>query len=55
MRPRFGLLRGKEFIMKDLYAFDATVEAATETYKIMSTAYENIFKKIGINYVRGNS
>ena len=53
MRPRFGLLRGKEFVMKDLYAFDATVEAATKTYETVTRAYESIFNKIGINYVRG--
>ncbi|KAJ9600419.1 hypothetical protein L9F63_009275, partial [Diploptera punctata] len=52
MRPRFGLLRGKEFIMKDLYSFDATIEGATETYKIVSTAYESILNKIGIKHIR---
>lgn len=53
MRPRFGLLRGKEFVMKDLYTFDVSAEAATETYKAVSEAYENIFRRIGIQYLRG--
>ncbi|XP_021936027.1 probable proline--tRNA ligase, mitochondrial isoform X2 [Zootermopsis nevadensis] len=52
MRPRFGLLRGKEFIMKDLYTFDVSQEAASETYKAVSEAYENIFRRIGIRYLR---
>jgi prolyl-tRNA synthetase len=53
IRPRFGLLRGKEFIMKDLYTFDASAEAASETYEAVSEAYENIFRRIGIQYLRG--
>jgi prolyl-tRNA synthetase len=53
MRPRFGLLRGKEFIMKDLYTFDMSAEAANETYKTVSKAYENIFRRIGIQYFKG--
>lgn len=55
MRPRFGLLRGKEFIMKDLYTFDVSQEAASETYKAVSEAYENIFRRIGIRYLRGEA
>jgi prolyl-tRNA synthetase len=55
IRPRFGLLRGKEFVMKDLYTFDVSADAATETYKTVSKAYENIFRRIGIQYVRGKA
>jgi prolyl-tRNA synthetase len=53
MRPRFGLLRGKEFIMKDLYTFDISAEAASETYNTVNRAYEKIFRRIGIQYFKG--
>ena len=39
IRPRFGLMRGREFMMKDGYSFDATAEGAEESYKIMYDAY----------------
>lgn len=55
IRPRFGLLRGKEFIMKDLYTFDVSADAASETYQAVSKAYENIFRRIGIQYLRGKA
>jgi prolyl-tRNA synthetase len=55
IRPRFGLLRGREFIMKDLYTFDVSEDAATETYQAVSKAYENIFMRIGIQYLRGKA
>ncbi|KAK3695220.1 hypothetical protein B0T22DRAFT_526805 [Podospora appendiculata] len=42
-RPRHGLLRGREFIMKDLYTFDTTVHSALETYEEVRVAYTNIF------------
>ncbi|KAH8177535.1 tRNA synthetase class II core domain (G, h, p, S and t) domain-containing protein [Sarocladium implicatum] len=42
-RPRHGLLRSREFLMKDLYSFDMSVEAATDTYRAVSTAYAAIF------------
>lgn len=48
MRPRFGLLRGKEFIMKDMYTFDVSEKGARETYNQVCKAYENIFTKLGI-------
>ncbi|XP_069682738.1 probable proline--tRNA ligase, mitochondrial isoform X2 [Periplaneta americana] len=51
-RPRFGLLRGKEFVMKDLYTFDVSVEAATETYEAVNNAYTNIFRRIGVKYLK---
>lgn len=40
--------------MKDLYTFDIDEEKAKETYASVSEVYENIFKKIGITYVKGN-
>ncbi|XP_067008229.1 probable proline--tRNA ligase, mitochondrial [Anabrus simplex] len=52
MKPRFGLLRGKEFYMKDLYTFDTSEEKARETYEVVSTTYNSIFKRIGVRYVR---
>ena len=49
-RPRYGLLRVREFIMKDAYSFDATMESAKESYKKMYDAYIKIFDRIGLNY-----
>ncbi|AYU55077.1 proline--tRNA ligase [Staphylococcus debuckii] len=48
-RPRFGLLRGREFIMKDAYSFHADEESLDETYNQMYDAYSRIFKRAGIN------
>jgi len=49
-RPRFGLLRGREFIMKDAYSFHATEESLNETYEHMYQAYTNIFTRLGLNF-----
>ncbi|NSL51148.1 proline--tRNA ligase [Calidifontibacillus erzurumensis] len=49
-RPRFGLLRGREFIMKDAYSFHTTKESLDEVYQDMVTAYSNIFRRCGLNY-----
>lgn len=48
IRPRFGLMRAKEFIMKDAYSFDATDEAAQASYKKMYDAYVRIFQRCGL-------
>lgn len=48
-RPRFGLLRGREFIMKDAYSFHADEASLDETYNDMYDAYDRIFKRAGIN------
>ncbi|MBL7565401.1 proline--tRNA ligase [Staphylococcus saccharolyticus] len=48
-RPRFGLLRGREFIMKDAYSFHADEESLDATYQDMYQAYSRIFKRVGIN------
>lgn len=48
-RPRFGLLRGREFIMKDAYSFHADEASLDETYNDMYDAYGRIFKRAGIN------
>lgn len=49
-RPRFGLMRGREFIMKDLYSFDKDVEGMKISYKKMYNAYVNIFKRCGLEF-----
>lgn len=48
MRPRFGLMRGREFIMKDGYSFNATQESLQETYDAMKEAYANICERCGL-------
>lgn len=48
MRPRFGLMRGREFIMKDGYSFNATQESLQETYDAMKDAYANICERCGL-------
>jgi len=48
IRPRFGLMRAKEFIMKDAYSFDATDEAAQVSYQKMYDAYTRIFARCGL-------
>ncbi|QSI46048.1 proline--tRNA ligase [Bacillus altitudinis] len=49
-RPRFGLLRGREFIMKDAYSFHSSPESLDDTYNKMFTAYSNVFSKVGLNF-----
>lgn len=49
-RPRFGLLRGREFIMKDAYSFHASFESLDDVYEKMFQAYSNIFSRCGLNY-----
>ncbi|MDQ8205569.1 proline--tRNA ligase [Pelagicoccus sp. SDUM812003] len=51
IRPRYGLMRAREFIMKDGYSFDATDEEATETYKRMAKAYEGFFGRCGLKFI----
>ncbi len=49
-RPRFGLMRGREFTMKDAYSFDRDVEAAGRSYEKMYAAYCKIFDRFGLQY-----
>ena len=49
-RPRFGLMRGREFTMKDAYSFDRDLDAAKKSYDVMSTAYRRIFDRFGLRY-----
>lgn len=50
LRPRSGLLRAREFIMKDLYTFDKSEDEALATYRQVSQAYISILKQIGIPF-----
>lgn len=50
-RPRFGVMRTREFIMKDAYSFDTTKEGLDESYKAMYDAYRRIFDRLGLNYM----
>jgi prolyl-tRNA synthetase len=51
IRPRFGLMRAKEFIMKDAYSFDATDEGAQASYRKMYEAYARIFQRCGLKTI----
>ncbi|MFO1520275.1 MAG: proline--tRNA ligase [bacterium] len=50
VRPRFGLMRGREFLMKDGYSFDVNEERSLETYKKMYEAYRKIFSRCGLDF-----
>ena len=50
-RPRFGVLRSREFIMKDAYSFHADAKSLDETYRLMYETYCRIFKRCGLEYV----
>jgi prolyl-tRNA synthetase len=49
-RPRFGVMRGREFTMKDAYSFDRDVEGAGKTYDAMYAAYTRIFERLGLQF-----
>ncbi len=51
VRPRFGLMRGKEFLMKDAYSFDVDSVGLDKSYNIMLNAYRKIFDRLGFDYV----
>lgn len=51
IRPRFGLLRGREFFLKDAYSFDTNEENAIESYDTMFRAYIDIFKNLSLNCI----
>jgi prolyl-tRNA synthetase len=50
VRPRFGVMRSREFIMKDAYSFHVTQESLQETYDIMYQTYSNIFTRLGLEF-----
>ena len=49
-RPRFGVMRGREFTMKDAYSFDRDVEGAQKSYQVMFDAYMRIFTRLGLTF-----
>jgi prolyl-tRNA synthetase len=51
IRPRFGVMRGREFLMKDAYSFDLTVEGARQAYSRMFTAYLRTFARLGLKSI----
>jgi prolyl-tRNA synthetase len=51
IRPRFGLMRGREFLMKDSYSFDIDEASAKKTYNLMYETYFKIFRKMGLNAI----
>jgi prolyl-tRNA synthetase len=51
VRPRAGLLRGREFIMKDAYSFDVTDDGLAKSYQLYKQAYQRIFERLGLPYV----
>ncbi|XP_031641526.1 tetratricopeptide repeat protein 4 isoform X1 [Oncorhynchus kisutch] len=51
-KPRFGLLRGREFYMKDMYTFDVSEEAAYHTYESVCQAYNRLFSRLGLRIVQ---
>jgi prolyl-tRNA synthetase len=50
IRPRFGLMRSREFLMKDAYSFDVDDEAAAKSYQIMKESYHRIFQRCGLSF-----
>lgn len=50
IRPRFGIMRSREFVMKDAYSFHLDQASLQETYDVMYTAYTNIFNRLGLNF-----
>ncbi|MEM7282630.1 MAG: proline--tRNA ligase [Pseudomonadota bacterium] len=57
IRPRFGVMRSREFVMKDAYSFHLDQESLTQTYHRMHKAYSNVFSRLGLNFraVRADS
>lgn len=51
IRPRFGVMRSREFIMKDAYSFDRDVDGLEKNYQLMRKTYQKIFDRCGFNYV----
>ena len=50
IRPRFGVMRAREFIMKDAYSFHSNEESLNETYELYKSAYKNIFKRLSLDF-----
>lgn len=52
-RPRFGLIRARQFLMKDVYSFDVDEESAKNTYNVICKSYQDILDVIEVKYVKG--
>ncbi len=50
IRPRFGVMRAREFLMKDAYSFHTSTDCLVETYNSMHTAYSNVFTRLGLKF-----
>ena len=50
IRPRFGVMRSREFLMKDAYSFHANSESLQETYDVMYETYQRVFTRLGLNF-----
>jgi len=50
LRPRFGVMRAREFLMKDAYSFHLTADSLSETYEVMYQTYSRIFTRLGLNF-----
>jgi len=50
IRPRFGVIRAREFLMKDAYSFDANVQGMLKSYQVMYDAYARIFTRLGLKF-----
>ncbi|SPP87156.1 probable proline--tRNA ligase, mitochondrial isoform X1 [Drosophila guanche] len=55
LKSRFGLMRAKEFLMKDMYTFDVSEETARDTYSRVSAAYDRLFKQLEVPFVKVNA
>ncbi|XP_030372471.1 probable proline--tRNA ligase, mitochondrial [Scaptodrosophila lebanonensis] len=55
LKSRFGLMRAKEFLMKDMYTFDLSTEAAKDTYTAISAAYDHLFNQLEVPFVKVNA
>jgi len=55
VRPRFGLMRGKEFLMKDAYSYDVDQEGLDKSYNLMAETYKKIFNRLGLDFVIVNA
>lgn len=53
MKPRFGLIRAKEFVMKDMYTFDGSEKAALFTYDLVNQGYSAVMKRLKLDYAKG--
>lgn len=51
IRPRYGLMRGREFLMKDAYSFHTDVACMNKTYEVMYNVYQNIFNRLGLKFI----